>query len=333
MRCPTQSLRPSRSYGAGPTWLFLLMLAIGLFPGTARDVHETLAAPPLYWCPDRTADQQYAATAEPGCTPLVGQQERERSKGGTDKEGKPVKPLPQVQIENLQSESAAFLREYRKFLDCCVDNLDDMDKLNALEDKAAAILLAAQDKLFSEQMKMRGFTLQELIPPVVRARDDLRKIRARFKSLDAAYEKAETLDYEGAGKTRRQIREDEEALRKDFRPTKPPEAPRAGSEIGTIMGTGPTSLPNRVGTNLGSSTLPSNVGTAAGPDQSTDLRPRVGVESSVTTLPNQTGTILNNTDLRSGTGFELGGDKGPTGASSLPSRAGPSVGDSDLNSR
>jgi len=310
----------------------LLLLTAWILQGLAED-NVALAAPPLYWCPGRTADQQYAATAEPGCEPLVGQQERERSKGGKDERGKPIKPLPELQVENLQSETAAFLREYRKFIDCCVNNVDAMDELNALEDKAIAILLTAQDKLFSEQMKMRGFTLQELIPPVVRARDDLRKLRLRVKSLDNAYEKVETLDYEAAGRERRRIREEEETLSKDFQPARPPEAPRTGSEIGTIMGTGPTSLPNRIGTGAGSSTLPATIGIDAGTDQSTDLRPRVGAEMEATTLPNQTGTILNNSDLRSGTGFELGSGKGPTGPSTLPSRAGPSVGQSDLNKR
>ncbi|MFM8552181.1 MAG: hypothetical protein ACKOCD_07710 [Nitrospiraceae bacterium] len=263
----------------------------------------------------------------------MSQQERERSTGGKDKSGKPIKPLPQVQVENLQSETAAFLRQYRKFLECCADNIDALDELNELEDKAAALLLTAQEKLFSEQMKMRGFTLQELIPPVVRARDDLRKLRSRLKSLDKAYEGVDTLDYEAAGREQRRIREEEEALRREFKPTKPPEAPRTGSEIGTIMGTGPTSLPNRVGKDLGSSTLPANVGTTDATDQSTDLHPRAGVETGATTLPNQTGTELGASTLPGSTGFEAGTAQGPTGSSPLPSRAGPSVGSSDLNSR
>lgn len=324
---------PSRAIRAELTQSFLVLFATGLSLGALGHEAEALAAPPLYWCPGRTADQQYAATAEPGCEPLVNQQERDRSKGGLDKHGKPMEPLPQVQVENLQSETAAFLRQYRKFLECCADNIDYLDKLNELEDKASALLLTAQDKLFSEQMKMRGFTLQELIPPVVQARGDLRKLRTRLNSLDKAYGNVESLDYEAAGKERRRIREEEEALRKEFQPTKPPDAPRTGSEIGTIMGTGPTSLPNRVGKDLGSSTLPANIGASAGTDQSLDLRPRVGVETEATTLPNQTGTILKDTDLPGSTGFEAGTSKGPTGSSTLPSRAGPSVGQSDLNRR
>lgn len=215
----------------------LFASALGLAGGDPN----LFAAPPLFWCPQRPADQQIGATLEPGCRPLV-----EKKKEPT---GRKAKPRPSIKIENFQAETSAFLQRYRRFLDCCASDSASLDQLEELEDQAADLLNAAERGLFSEQMKLRGFTLRELIPPVARARDDLQALKARLDRLGASQEKLETLDYESAGRERRRLQGEQESLQKEFKPTRPPDAARTGTGISD------TTVPNRVGPNIGDSSL------------------------------------------------------------------------------
>ncbi len=308
----------------------LLLLAL-LAPDVAP------AAPPLYWCPNAAPDRQYRAAPGPGCTLLIEQEQKPTKKASGQEQKKPV-TRPPIADENFQREIVAFLRKYRAFADCCAANPDSLPEVEALEDEAVALLEAAQGELFSEQMKLRGFTFREIIPPLAQARDALRTLKARLEQIRQSLDKLPTLDYEGAARERRKIQQEEAAIAEEFRPVPPPAAPRTGTEIGGAVGTGPTSLPNRVGTQFGATTLPGRVGSAIGPDQSGDLKPRTGPDAKVdldreagTTLPNRAGTATESTTLRPTTGFEIEAPEGPTGKSSLPTRVGPSVGDSSLN--
>lgn len=277
--------------------LSLLGLVLCLFPLT---LESASAASALYWCPQRTPDQQYSAAPGPGCTPLA------------EKPDKPTQgarvPHKEIQAENLQTEISNFLREYRRFLDCCSTDIASLDDLRELEERANHLLLTAQTVLFSEQMKLRGFTLKEIIPPVAQARDNLKGLKARLKALEKAKEKMDDLGYEAAGREQRRIRDEEEAIKKEFRPELIPESARTGTEIGD------TTLPNRPGTLSQDTTVPNVTGTDFG---NTTSRSSTGTDVG-TTPP--TGTDIGQTPS---TGFEIG----TTG------RVGPAVGDSTLNER
>ncbi len=157
-------------------------------------------------------------------------------------------------------------------------------------------------------MKLRGFTLKEIIPPVAQARDNLKGLKARLKALEKAKEKMDDLGYEAAGREQRRIRDEEEAIKKEFRPELIPESARTGTEIGD------TTLPNRPGTLSQDTTVPNVTGTDFG---NTTSRSSTGTDVG-TTPP--TGTDIGQTPS---TGFEIG----TTG------RVGPAVGDSTLNER
>jgi hypothetical protein len=279
------------------SWLVLSSLVLYFFsvaPETA------LAASALYWCPQRPADQQYSAAPGPGCTPLV--EKSDKPAGGVRA------PHKEIKAENLQTEISNFLREYRRFLDCCSTDIASLDDLKELEDRANHLLLTAQTVLFSEQMKLRGFTLREIIPPVAQARDNLKTLKSRLEAIEKAKEKMDELGYEAAGREQRRIRDEEEAIKKDFRPALSPESARTGTEIGD------TTLPNRPGTLSQDTTVPNVTGTDFG---NTTSRSSTGTDVG-TTPP--TGTDIGQTPS---TGFEIG----TTG------RVGPAVGDSDLNKR
>lgn len=277
--------------------LAFLGLALCFFQAT---LEPALAVSALYWCPQRPADQQYSAAPGPGCTPLA--EKPDKPAGGVHV------PRKEIKAENLQTEISNFLRDYRQFLDCCSTDIASLKDLKVLEERANHLLLTAQTVLFSEQMKLRGFTLREIIPPVAQARDDLKTLRVRLEAIEKSQEKVEDLGYEAAGRERRRIREEEEAIKKEFRPTLPPESARTGTEIGD------TTLPNRPGT-----------------------------LSQDTTVPNVTGTDFGNTTSRSSTGTDVGttpptgtdiGQTPPTGFEiGTTGRVGPAVGNSTLNER
>jgi len=276
-------------------WLTLLGLAL-CFPSITLD--PASAASALYWCPQRTPDQQYSATPGPGCTPLAEKPDKPAQDART--------PQKEIKAENLQTEISNFLRDYRQFIDCCSTDIASLNDLKELEERANHLLLTAQTVLFSEQMKLRGFTLKEMIPPVAQARDNLKTLRTRMEAIEKSKEKVDELGYEAAGHERRRIREEEEAIKREFRPVLPPESARTGTEIGD------TTLPNRPGTLSQDTTVPNVTGTDLG---NSTLRGTTGTDVG-TTPP--TGTDIGQTPS---TGFEIG----TTG------RVGPAVGDSDLN--
>lgn len=272
-----------------------IVLGLLIDPGAIGIVPDLWGAPPLYWCPNRPPDQQYAATPEPGCAPLVEKEKKDRPA----KDDKP-RTRPPLKIENLQAEASAFLQQYRQYVSCCATNPDSLDDLEDLDDRASDILNTAQAGLFSEKMKLRGFTLSELIPPVARARDQLREIKTRLQRLEDAKDRLDQLGYESAGKERRRIQELEESITRDFGLKAPAASPKTGAEIGRTPPSGPEigHVPP-TGPELG----------AAG---------RTGRELGYT--PPTVGKDIGRTPP---TGFEIGG----TGLT------GPAIGESDLNRR
>ncbi len=354
-RASNQLVKPVRQV------LFLLLIAAAMEAGLALSSAPASAAPPLYWCPDRTPDRQYSATPSPGCTPLVEKREKKEE---------PAKPRRELKVENIESEVNGFLRRYREFLACCRTDLTALNDLDELGDQVADLLELAQTGLFSEQMKLRGFMLSQWIPPVAQARGQLRSLRKELEKIVGSQEKLGELDYETAGRVRRDLQEQEAGIEKGFRPTLPPQSaptgkdigydpirPRLGDPLRETMGMPKTTLPtNRLGpdevTNavVPNSTLPSRIGAGPATDSgglpitTIPVRPanQTGGDETAgmpnSTLPARIGpdsvpdATLPNSTLRNATGFELGTTQAPLPGSTLPSRAGPNVGESTLNS-
>lgn len=307
-------------------------------PGSAKELNPTnpLNPPaPVYWCPNRTADQQIAATAEPGCTPLL---EEEAKENDEKSEAKPTGREP-IKIQNIQNEASRFLADYRRFLGCCANDVGSLDDVDDLQGRASELLKAVQELgLVNMGTSQRGMTLREIIPPIAQARDDLHKLKKRLEGLGEAKDKLGTLGYEDAARERRRIRHEEDSIPNEFRPARPPASARTGAEIDS------TTLPNRIGPTINATTLPNASGTDIGDvvspnsDQRENLKPRRGPDTQDTTLPNRYGTSLGGgntpaSDLPTSIGAEIGTTQGPTGPSTNPSRVGPSIGDSSLNSR
>lgn len=286
----------------------------------------------IYWCPNKTPDQQLTAGPMAGCTPLI---DAEAKKKEADR--KPGPPKAPLAIEDIQSSTARFLTEYRQFLDCCVSDPEYLQDADALEDKALHILAAVQTKgLINTQTSWRGQTLQNIVPPVIKARDDLRRIKQRMKNIEEAAETLTEQDYETTGRIKQQIQREEENLRKDFRPTIPPTSARTGTDIED------TTTRNAYGEGIGAVVTPRIPPSPA-------LRPRAGMSIDDTTIPNRYGSNLDtsnrpaaslrervggdieDTTRQPNIGFDIGTERGPTGRSSTPSRVGPNIGDSSQN--
>lgn len=286
-----RSLKPILVGAWGSLSAALLLLAAGDLPGLST---VALAGPPLYWCPQRPPDQQYGADREPGCVPFV-EKEKPADKRKEDK----AAARPPIKLENIQAEASAFLNDYRQYLACCGTDPDTLDDLEELDDRATAILKATEAGSFTEQMKLKGFALSEVIRPVAQARDQLRALEKRLTALGTAKDRLHELDYETAGRERRTIQEMENSISRDFGIKPPPASPKTGRQIGQ---TPPT------GTHIG-------VVPPTGPEFG--VQGKTGRDLGVTPA---TGRDIGQTPP---TGFEIGA----TGA------AGPGIGDSELNVR
>ncbi|MEW6543498.1 MAG: hypothetical protein AB1411_07795 [Nitrospirota bacterium] len=299
---------------------------------------------PVYWCPHKTPDQQYAATLQPGCSPLV--EEADKRRAAEREKEKKLKARAPIKIQDIQSEASRFAHRYREFLDCCASDPGSLDELEEIQDQAYFLLKAIQETGLVNMSQpdcpnCRGWTLSQIIRTVAQARDDLRKLRKRWQGLDEAYERLNQQDYEAASRERRRIQEEESALQKEFRPVVPPQSAPTGTDLSATDRTqGPpaTTLPNRVGTAIESTTLPSAFGVDIGEVGSPasdprDLNPRRGLDTQNTTLPTRQGTATQDTTLPNSTGFEIGTQQGPAGSTSLPTRVGPAAGDSSFNRR
>jgi len=306
--------------------------AFTLLPAAAAQSNKPGA---VYYCPDKTPDQRISGRPAPGCVPLVDKAEeaaKAEKREAARKKGRDVQEPPPIRIENLERDISSFLGDYRKFLGCCVNTPDSLDSVEELEDRASALLSGIQDKgLANMQTNQRGMTLSQLIPPVAQAKLDLGTLRKKLVSLEKAKDKLDDLDFETAGRERRRIQQEEDALSKDFRPTLPPESARTGTGISE------TTVPNKFGETFGDTTLRpatgADIGTVVSPgsDQERSIRPRMGLDTQDSTLTPRHGVENQDTTLPSSIGFEGGTSQGPTGDSSTPSRAGPSIGDSNLN--
>jgi len=259
---------------------------------------ETFAAPAMEFCEGRSADQQLRASqgrgsADGPCVPLV---EKKDGPGKSEPSGRTQSR--QLKVENLEAEVASFLQRYNKFLACCKTDLAELEAVEAMGDEVNELLGLAQSGLFSEQIKVRGWTIGELIPPVAQARADLKRLHAQLDEISRTRERLASGHSGTATNDARKIRELEDAIHRDFQPRPVPAAPKTGTEIGASpsVGTGIGMTPKTGSAIGGGGTTGSDFG----------VTPKTGLDIGAT------GPV----------GFEIG----TTG------RAGAAVGESPLNS-
>lgn len=257
------------------------------------------AAPPLEFCENRTPDQQLGAAkgdstaGGPGqCIPLVGKRDR------TSRDDGDQERVRRLKIENLQAEVAAFLQKYDQFLECCKTDLAELQTVEDLGDEVGELLAVAQSELFSEHMKIRGWTLRELLPPIAKARGDLKTLRAKLEHARTSRAKLDELGYEESAKEAARLREVEEAIERDLRSPSLPGGPKTGTGIGAS----------------------SSVGGAIGKTPRTGAQ--IGAESAVGADLGVSPKAGRDIGATGPTGFEIGA----TG------RAGAEIGESRLNS-
>jgi hypothetical protein len=196
------------------------------------------AASPLYWCPDRKADQQYSATQGPGCVPLAEKQETRKSAQENDALTDD-KPARDFKIENLQSDVSTFMNRYRQFLNCCKTDLAELQQIEELGEEVGELLTSTQANLSNYSLASRGIMLREMIPPVAKARADLRTLRARLERAGEAYNRREQVEFEEAGREARTMQEIEESIDKDIHASKLQGNAKTGMDIGIAPAAGP----------------------------------------------------------------------------------------------
>ncbi len=290
----------------------LPLVALATLPG--------LLAPPapaqaqLFYCPDRPVDQQYTAEPAPGCAPLL--QDKTERRTRRDEERPRSKANPPVDLSSLQNAVSTFLQRYNTLVGCCAYEPDRIDEVDDLADEADRLLMAVQRGLSSGVIQVRGMTLREIMDPITRASRNLNELSARLENLETLHGQLFRSDYETAGQVRRKIAEEEDAIRQRFQPISLSESGRTGTGIED------TSVPARVGVG-DDTTLPTTSGRApgsqAGETDSLGSRTGAGIGDEASS-----GSNIGQTPS---TGFGIGSPTGPTGESSLPTRAGPNIAD------
>lgn len=277
------------------------------------------AAPLLEFCEHSATDHQLRASkGTAGCVPLVEKKEPSASDDRTVRDS-----TRQMKIENLQQEAIAFLQRYNQFLECCRTDLAELRSVEELGNDVNDLLTMAQSGLFSEHMKLRGWTIAELLPPVAKARADLKRLHTKLEAIGDARTRLSQLDYESAAKESRRIQELEDSIQKDFQIRSLPAGPKTGTGIGAS---------SAVGTSIGK-TPRSGADIGAGGSQAGDIgaTPRSGADIGAS---GPTGFDIGATG-RAGADIgesRLNSDQSAVGSSLQQSTVGSSIGDTTVGS-
>jgi hypothetical protein len=274
--------------------LFLMFVLIEAATFYGLTTSPASAASPVYYCPNRKADQQYSAKPEPGCVPLVD----EKSAGQGDNSLQPQREPKDFKIENLQGDVSAFLNRYRQFLECCKTDLSELRQIEDMGDEVSDLLKSTQAKISNHSLASRGIMLREMIPPVAKARANLKTLRARLEKINDLSNQRNSLSSEEEAIQAERIREIEESIEKDIRARKLPASAKTGVDIGVAPAVGP--------------------GIGRSPKTGADIGHEGLTGQGIGVSPKSSGDIGGSGP----TGFEIGA----TG------RAGPAIGESTLNS-
>lgn len=312
---------------------------------------------PIYWCSNKTPDQQISTKQSSGCEPLYDQQAAESFREHARQEGFDLPDRDPIKIVELQNAASKFADRYRTFVSCCLTDNNAPAEIVDLIDEANHLLKAVQQKgIFNSAgfgvgagnsglgggtgiapklgTFARQYTLSEIVGTVAHAREDLFRLKGRLEKLNEAQQSLSEVDYEASGRAKAQIQADEEAIKKEFKAKRPPSSAPTGMEIQD------TTLRSRIGGDIEDTKLNSHFGADIGAsvspysDISESLRPRRGEDVQDSQLPHRPGTDIQDTSMPSSIGFEVDSAQNRDGTSALPRRGvGASIGDSDLNSR
>jgi len=207
----------------------LVVLASGAIVLVGLPDRTANAASTIYYCPDRKADQQYSARPGPGCVPLGGSPQ-DSGKGTSQR---------QFDVNNLQQDVSAFFTRYQRFLECCKTDLSELREIEEMADELDQLIASTQATLSNYSLASRGIMLRELLPRIVRARGDLKILRARLEKIGDLSVRRDALDFEEQGKASATIRELEESIERDIHVPKLPGSAKTGNTIGTAPAVGP----------------------------------------------------------------------------------------------
>lgn len=341
-------------------FLFLIVPFLCVQQADAKDFNpdNPLNQPaPVYWCSNKTPDQQISTKNGSGCEPLYDQQAAESFRESARQHGFDLPDRDPIKILELQNAASKFSDRYRTFVSCCLTDNSAPAEIVDLIDEANHILKAVQQKgIFNSAgfgvgsgngglgggaargpklgTFARQFTLSEIVGTVAHARADLFRLKGRLDKLNEAQQGLSEVDYETSGRAKAQIQDDEEAIKKEFKAKRPPSSAPTGMEIQD------TTLRSRIGGDIEDTKLNSAFGADIGASVSPysnvgeSLRPRRGDDVHDSQLPHRPGTDIQDTSMSSSTGFEVDSAQNREGTSTLPRRGvGATIGDSDLNSR
>ncbi len=304
--------------------VFRLSLTVGtiLLTCSGINIATTSAASPLYWCPDRKADQRYSATEGPGCVPLAEKNKIETTEQ-TGKSAARDQQSRDFKIENLQREVSTFLNRYRLFLACCKTDPDELQQIEELGNEVGGLLTSTQANLSNYALAARGIMLRELITPVAKARADLKILRTRLEQIGESSNRLRQADTEEASRELRKIQELEESIDQDIRAPQLPGSAKTGADIGAAPAVGPNigKTPRvgsaiggegRTGQDIGASSRSSrDIGTSGPSGFDIGATGRAGPTIGESTLNNETSSGVNSSLQRSTVGSSL--QERPTG--------------------
>jgi hypothetical protein len=205
--------------------LFSATLAGAMSPnGTAA------AASTIYYCADRTQDQQYSARPGPGCVPL---------QDATQQEKRANTPQRHFEAENLQQDVSVFLSRYRTFIQCCKTDLDALHEIEEMADELDQLIASAQADLSNYSLASRGIMLREFLPRIAKVKGDLKLLRTRLEQIGELSNRRGMQDLEQEGMASRQIRGLEESIERDIHAPTLPGGAKTGASIGVAPAAGP----------------------------------------------------------------------------------------------
>jgi hypothetical protein len=241
---------------------------------------------PIYWCSNKTPDQQISTKKTSGCEPLYDQKTVDRFRENARRKGFDLPDRDPIKMAELQNAASKFSGRYRRFVSCCLTDADAPEHIVDLIDEANHVLKAVQQKgIYNVGTFARQYTLSEIIGTVVRAREELFRLQQRLDKLTEAQNSLGEVDYERSGLARTQIQEKEEAIKNEFKAKKPPSSAPTGMEIQD------TTLRTRIGVDIEDTRLNANFGADIGASVSPysnvneSLRPRRGEDAHDSQIP------------------------------------------------
>ncbi|MBI3603002.1 MAG: hypothetical protein HY205_00935 [Nitrospirae bacterium] len=272
----------TRGHIAYPSWLLLALALIGT--GLAASTADAA----WYWCPDRP-HAELQAHPDPGCEPVVEPSKKDRA-------GAVAAPKPLLKPDEIEAAVEGFLRKYRRFLACCASDPAASAEISALDDQALDLLRQLEAAFANDTRMQKTLQGRGTILSLVEARQRLRALATRRRDVEDALKKAAPLDYESAGRERRNIERLQKSIDKDFRPSEPPSRALTGPEIGTTSRFGPSiGAAGQAGTGIGSAP-PAGPYIGASQPSGTEIGQTPATGPAIGTVP-PTGSDIGNSSL------------------------------------